>query len=289
MSIIFNWKPDDDQVYIDDYGSQTQLGSGVDFNKYNGRFFIMDARDCTLTLKATENTSPNFTSWPDKRSGFGYGSHPEIIVRQGAFQIIGLSQFNCGSYGDPIYPDFVNISVSDSGHFTVGSQFVYFSSLKKDSVDQPKVTVTENGKFDVDADYIFASSGWIDAADNAVVNFTALQFFAEFASGLPTLTLLPRFTLGAGSPVFNFIGTSPDVTIVDFMNETYQEGLFNFKSDSKGKFVFKGIGNAFQQTAMLNYKLIAVDGIADPAYVKKKLNMNMTDSFVNGDLVVQLK
>ena len=289
MSTIFNWNPDDDQIYIDKFGSQIQLGSGDDFNKYNERFFIMDARDCTLTLKATENTSPNFTSWPDKRSGFGYGSHPEIIVRQGTFQLIGLSQFNCGSSGDPFYPKFVNVSVSDSGHFTVGSQFVYFSSLKKDSVDQPKIIISENGIFEIDAEYIYASSGWIDAADNAVVNFSALQFFAEFASVLPASTLLPRFTLGAGSPVFNFIGKSPDVTIVDFMNETYQEGLFNFKSDSKGKFVFKGIGNAFQLTAMLSYKLIAVDGITDPAYVKKKLNMNMTDNFVNGDLVVQLK
>jgi hypothetical protein len=289
MAEIFLWKPDADQVFDDRYESQTQTGAGADFNKYTDRKFVMDAAGRELVLMANEDAGPNFTDWPDPDSSFNSGEYPEIIIKQGILKISGLTQFNCGAAKDPYYPKLASVIVKDNGHMVVESQFVYLSSLKIDTGTQPKISVTENGVFDIDASYIYAPSGHIYVSDDAVVNFWCDQFFSELGTFLPDETLPPRFTLGAGSPLFNFNKNSNASTLVDFENLNYQEGIFNFDLGSKGKFVFQGIGSARQFSSLIDKKLVAVNGNSNISVVKSFLNMDSSKFISNGDLVLQLK
>ncbi|MDM7853212.1 hypothetical protein [Pseudochrobactrum kiredjianiae] len=287
MAEIFEWKSDADQVYTERYGSQVQTGRASDFNKHDNRYFIMDADGCELVLQANQDTQTGLTCWPSPESDLGQGTYPTIYVRRGILKAQGMAQFNCGAMNDPFYPRLMKLAVEDDGHFVIEAQFVYFSSLKIDFADQPKVSISGNALFDVDADYIFMPSGHINVEDNAIVNFYANKFYAHLEAFMPSLALAPRITLGEGTPTVQFNGKSPDFPVIDFIQTDFiDEGVFNLKSGTKGKFVFKGIDNAFQRTAMLNKKVIAVDGITDANYVSRKLDLR--NDILDGNLTVSL-
>lgn len=116
-------------------------------------------------------------------------------------------------------------------------------------------------------------------------NNTYTTFATDLVSFYDTSSTA-QFTISENSNmVFN---TNSGGLPFDFLTERiYPDGLFNLKSNCKGKFTLYGIGNAFQASAMMKKGVISVDEV--PQYDRKKLKLDYVKDGNTQNMEISLK
>jgi len=120
----------------------------------------------------------------------------------------------------------------------------------------------------------------VAAVNDADVQFVtdAVEFYDEASTATFSISddADIEFDTYSGGKPFDFLS-----------HKNYPEGLFNFRSNCKGKFTLYGAGSAFDKSAMLSKHVVAIDGV--PQSTDQRLKFEYVRVGNTQNMVVSLK
>ncbi|ALX16838.1 hypothetical protein P350_34980 [Burkholderia cepacia JBK9] len=156
------------------------------------------------------------------------------------------------------------------GKLEIAESRFAFGNSAKSAVKSKKITLRKSVR--------------VAAQDSARATFVtdAVEFYDSASTAIFSIAdhADVEFDTYSGGKPFDFLS-----------NRQYPEGLFNFQSSpqsrSTGKFTLYGAGSAFEQSAMLNKRVVAIDGV--PQSDSKRLKFDYVPVGNTQNMVVSLR